>query len=327
MTAALVLGQDVHLARELGVGLDGAGLSQNLASLDLLLVDTTQQGAHVVAGLSIVQQLAEHLDAGDDGLLALLGQADDLHGVAHLDLATLHSAGGHGATAGDGEHVLHGHQEGHISLTVGGGDVAVNGIHQLLDAGIVRVAGIVGLAGQSVQSGALDDRQVIAGELVSAQQLTNFHLYQLQQLLVVQQVNLVQEDNNGGHAHLTGQQDVLTGLGHGAVSGGNDQDSAVHLGSTGDHVLDIVGVARAVNVSIVTGVGLILHVGGVDGDAALSLLGGLVDVRIILELSLALQSQVLGDGSGQGGLTMVNVTDGTDVYVGLGSFKLLLGHD
>ena len=63
MTAALVLGQDVHLARELGVGLDGAGLSQNLASLDLLLVDTTQQGAHVVAGLSIVQQLAEHLDA------------------------------------------------------------------------------------------------------------------------------------------------------------------------------------------------------------------------------------------------------------------------
>ena len=117
---------------------------------------------------------------------------------------------------------------------------------------------------------------------------------------------------------------MLTGLGHGAVGGGDDQDRAVHLGSTGDHVLDIVGVARAVNVGIVTVVGLILHVSGVDGDAALSLLGGLVDAGVILELSLALQSQVLGDGSGQGGLAVVNVTDGADVDMGLGSFKLLL---
>ena len=120
---------------------------------------------------------------------------------------------------------------------------------------------------------------------------------------------------------------MLTGLSHGAVGSSDNQDSAVHLGSTGDHVLDIVGVARAVNVSIVTLVSLILNVSGVDGDTTLSLLGGLVDAGIILELGLALESQVLGDGSGQGGLTMVNVTDGTDVYVGLGSFKLLLGHD
>ena len=51
--------------------------------------------------------------------------------------------------------------------------------------------------------------------------------------------------------------------------------------------------------------------------------GALSMLDVVLELGLALQSQELGDGSGQGGLTMVNVTDGTDVYVGLGSFKLL----
>ena len=134
---------------------------------------------------------------------------------------------------------------------------------------------------------------------------------------------LVQEHDDSGHAHLTGQQDVLTGLSHGAVGSSDDQDSAVHLSSAGDHVLDIVGVARAVNVSIVTLVGLILNVSGVDGDTTLSLFGSLVDAGIILELGLALQSQVLGDGSGQGGLAMVNVTDGTDVNMGLGSFKLL----
>ena len=36
--------------------------------------------------------------------------------------------------------------------------------------------------------------------------------------------------------------------------------------------------------------------------------------------------QDLGDGSGQSGLTMVDVADGADVYMGFGSFELLLGH-
>src|SRR5699024_6607878 len=133
-------------------------------------------------------------------------------------------------------------------------------------------------------------------------------------------------DHDGGHAHLTGQQDVLTGLSHGAVGGGDDQDSTVHLSGAGDHVLDIVGVARAVDVGVVTLVGLILHMGGVDGDAALPLLGGLVDHVVGLVLSLAGEGQVLGDGSGQSGLAVVNVADGADVDVGLSSLKFLLGH-
>ena len=113
---------------------------------------------------------------------------------------------------------------------------------------------------------------IVAGELVLGQGLADLHLDQLQQLLVVHLIALVQEHDDGGHAHLTGQQDVLLGLSHGAIGGGDNEDGAVHLSSTGDHVLDIVGVARAVNVGIVTGIGLVLHVGGVDGDAALTLL-------------------------------------------------------
>ena len=119
---------------------------------------------------------------------------------------------------------------------------------------------------------------------------------------------------------------MLTSLSHGAVSGSDDQDSAVHLGSTGDHVLDIVGVTRAVHVSIVTVGRLILDVGSVDGDTTLTLLGSLIDGRVVGVLSTALQRQVLGDGSGQSGLTMVDVTDGADVNMGLVSLKFLLGH-
>jgi hypothetical protein len=64
--------------------------------------------------------------------------------------------------------------------------------------------------------------------------------------------------------HLASQQNVFAGLRHRTVGGRHDQDRAVHLGGTGDHVLDEVGVARAVDVGIVTLFGFVLDVR--DGD-------------------------------------------------------------
>ena len=72
--------------------------------------------------------------------------------------------------------------------------------------------------------------------------------------------------------------------------------------------------------------GLILNVSGIDGDSALSLFGSLIDHVICLKLSKALHSKGLGDSCSKSGLTMVNVTDGADVNMGFGSFKLLLCH-
>jgi hypothetical protein len=48
--------------------------------------------------------------------------------------------------------------------------------------------------------------------------------------------------------------------GIGPSGAGHHQDRAVHLGRAGDHVLDVVGVARAVDVGVVTVVRLVLHV-------------------------------------------------------------------
>ena len=106
----------------------------------------------------------------------------------------------------------------------------------------------------------------------------------------------------------------------------DDEDGAVHLGSSGDHVLYVVSVARAVNVCIVTLVGFVLDMGGGDGDAALALFRCVVDLveRLVYRLSLA--SKNLGDSSGQGGFTVVDVTDGPDVHVGFVSFKFSFCH-
>ena len=57
VTAAFILGQYVDLGLELGVWGDAAGLGKHLATLDLVLVDTTEQSADVVASLTVSSSL------------------------------------------------------------------------------------------------------------------------------------------------------------------------------------------------------------------------------------------------------------------------------
>src|SRR5690606_29443895 len=152
--------------------------------------------------------------------------------------------------------------------------------------------------------------------------------YQLQQLSVVYHVGLVQEHNNVGNTYLTGQQDVLTGLRHGAVSGGAHQDRAVHLGSTGNHVFHVVGVAGAIYVRVVTRRRVILHVGGINGNTTLTLFGRIVDLVVATSFAGAAESfgTYAGQRCGQRGFTMVNVANGAHVYVRFGTFKFCLRH-
>src|ERR1044071_9518631 len=60
VTATLLLLQAVDLSFELGVRRDRARLAEHLSTLDLLALGTAEQGADVVAGLALVEQLAEH---------------------------------------------------------------------------------------------------------------------------------------------------------------------------------------------------------------------------------------------------------------------------
>ena len=85
-------------------------------------------------------------------------------------------------------------------------------------------------------------------------------------------------------------------------------------------------MAGAVHVSIVTLLGLILDVSGVDRDATGLLFGRLVDLVIAHGLRAANLGQSHGDGRGQGGLAVVDVTDRADVYMRLIALKFCLCH-
>src|SRR5574340_288446 len=322
VTATFVLRQHVDLGGELGVRLDRAGLGQNLATLDFFALGATQQHADVIARLTLVEQLPEHLDAGAGGLQGGL-DADDLDFFANLDDATLDTTGDDGAAAGDGEDVFNGHEEGLVDGALGLGEVGVEGFGQLHDAGLADVALV---AFEGFQGGTDDDGGVVAREVVLAEQLADFHFDELEQFGVVDHVGLVHVDDDVGHANLTGQQDVLASLRHGAVSSRHDEDGAVHLGGTGNHVLDVVGVAGAVNVGVVTVGGLVLDVSSVDGDAARLLFGRGINLVVLLGRTAKLLRQNGGDRRGQGGLAVVNVSNGANVYVRFGPLEFFLSH-
>ena len=54
VATAFFLLQDVDLSEEVGMRLDGAGLGDNLTTLDFLLVDTTEEETHIVTCFALV---------------------------------------------------------------------------------------------------------------------------------------------------------------------------------------------------------------------------------------------------------------------------------
>ena len=127
-------------------------------------------------------------------------------------------------------------------------------------------------------------------------------------LLVVHQVTLVQEDNDCLDTDLTAKQDVLTSLWHCTVGGGDDKDTSIHTGSAGDHVLDVVSVTWAIDVSIVAIIGLVLDRRRVDGDASGLLLRALIDVLVVFEGRGSALRQMLRNRGGKRCLTVIDVT-------------------
>jgi hypothetical protein len=71
VTAAFFLRQDVHFGFELGVRRDRARLARTWPRSTSSRFDAAQQRADVVASFTLVEQLAEHFDAGAGRLLGV----------------------------------------------------------------------------------------------------------------------------------------------------------------------------------------------------------------------------------------------------------------
>ena len=96
---------------------------------------------------------------------------------------------------------------------------------------------------------------------------------------------------------------------HGSVGSRDDEDTAFHTGSNSDHVLDVRSVTRAVDVTIMARLRLVLDGGGVNSDSTGLLFWRLADVGVVLEYSLGvLLGKVLCDGGSECSFTVISVT-------------------
>jgi len=308
VTTTLLLGQDIHGEQELLVGADGARSSNDHATLDVLTTDTTEQETRVVAGNSLFTRLLKGLDISDLGLDDFVALADDLDIRVLLQNTALDTARDDGTTATDGEDVLNGHQEGLVNAALGSGDPLVDSLEQLVD---LLSADFRALAFEGAQGRTHDDGGVFAIKAVLVEKLAHLHLDELKHFGVLKGINLVDEDDQALDTDLAGEEHVLTSLGHLTVGGSDHNDSAVHGSGTSDHVLDVIGVTRAVDVGVVPVFGRVLDVGSRDSDTTLALLRSLVNGAIVEEVSKALLSLSLGDSSRESRLAMVDVTNGT----------------
>src|SRR5690606_5365539 len=296
-------------------------LADNHAAADLILFNTTEQETYVVTSFTSVEDLAEHFNSGYSRRQVFSTHTEDFNGVACLNDTAFNTARGNSSTASDREHVFNRHEEVLIDETNRKRDVFVNRLHQFF-----YLFDPLGFAVQRTECRTADHRDFIAREVVRRQQLANFHFNEVEQLRVVNQVDLVHEHNKRRHTYLTCEQNVFTGLRHGTVSCSNHQDGTVHLSRSGNHVLHVVGVTGTVNVCIVTCVGLIFYVGGVDGDTPFLFFGCIVDRREVTNLSKTLRRQHFRNSSRKRGFPMVHVTNSTNVYVWFRTVKCFFCH-
>ena len=253
---------------------------------------------------------------------------DDLDLVAHLHDPALDPARHHRAAARNREDVLDRHQERLVHVALRHRNVAVQRLVQLQDRFLAQRTRI---ARQRLDRRAADHRRVVARETGTRQQLPHLQLHQVQQLRIVHHVALVQEHHDVRHAHLPRQQDVLPRLRHRTVHRRHHQDRAVHLRRSGDHVLHVVRVTRAVDVRVVTVRRRVLDVRRRDRQdlrrvATALRLRGLRHFVVRHELRPALVRGHLRQRRRQRRLPMVHVTDRSYVHVRLRTIELFLRH-
>jgi hypothetical protein len=106
----------------------------------------------------------------------------------------------------------------------------------------------------------VDDWSIRTIKSVLCEELTEFFFNEHKHFFVINHIALVEEYDDVWYTHLLGKKYVLTCLWHRTVGSSYHEYSTVHLGSTSNHVLDVVSVTWRIDVRVVTVWSLVLRV-------------------------------------------------------------------
>ena len=277
------------------------GVRGDVATADILNGNVLHVEANVVTGETLGQLLVVHLDGLDFSGDVGGGEGDDHTG---LDDTGLDTTDGNCADTTNLVDILEGKTEGLLEGTLGGLD-GVDGLKKGLAGNLTGLAlllpslvpGAVGGRSQhvvTVETGDGDERNglgVVSDLLDEVGSLLDDFL--VTGLGPLGSVHLVDGDNELSNTEGVGEEGVLTGLailGDTSLeltsTGSDNENTAVSLGSTSNHVLDEVTVTRGINNGDVELGSLELPEGDIDGDTTLTLGLELVKNPSILEGTL-----------------------------------------
>ena len=114
---------------------------------------------------------------------------------------------------------------------------------------------------------------------------------------------------------------MFTSLRHRTVRSADNKNSSIHLSGPRNHVLDVIGVSWTINMGVVTLFCFVLDVRNGNGNTSFSLFRSIIDGLKSTERSHTLLGEDLCDRGRQGRLTVINVTNSTDINVWFTSFK------
>ena len=255
--------QDNDLGVE-GLGTLGGvllGVTGNVTTADLLDGDVLDVETDVVTGNTLRKLLVVHLDGLDLGGDTSGGEGDDHTG---LDDTSLDTTDGNRANTTNLVDILKGKTEGLVGGTCRGVD-GVDGLEKGLTSGLglglllpTLVPGAVGGSLDHVVTVETGDGHegdvlgVVANLLDEVGGLLDDLLVTV--LRPLGGVHFVNGDDELLDTESVGEESVLTGLailGDTSLeltsTGGNDEDSAIGLGSTSDHVLDEIAVTGSID--------------------------------------------------------------------------------
>ena len=238
------------------------GVTSDIATTDLLDGDVLDVETNVVTGKTLLELLVVHLDGLDFSGDTSGGEGDDHTGLQDTSLDT---ADGHSANTANLVDILEGKTEGLVGGTDGGGN-GVNSLEEGLAGSLAATLGLLlptlvpgGVGGGlqhvvTVETGDGDERDllgVVADLLDEGRGLLDDFL--VTGLGPVGSVHLVDSNDELLDTKGVGEQSVLTGLailGDTSLeltsTGGNDENSAVGLRGTSNHVLDEVTVTGSI---------------------------------------------------------------------------------
>ena len=262
------------------------GVTSDVTTTDLLDGDVLDVETNVVTGETLLELLVVHLNG-----LHFSGDVGRSEGDNHAggDDTSLDTADGDSSDTRDLVHILEGKTEGLVGRTDGGLD-GIDGLEESLTGDLAGLAlllptlvpGAVGGRLKHVVTVETGDGDEGNGLGVVADLLDEvgglLHDFVVTVLRPLAGVHLVEGNNELLDTKGVGKQSVLAGLailGDTSLeltsAGGNDEDGAISLGSTSDHVLDEISVTWGIDDGDVVLWSLELPESDIDGDTTLTL--------------------------------------------------------